>query len=80
MTPSDDQKLKDTAEAASLAGVSCAAPAGSVMVARLEYAWQIHRKNSLDIVRHTLRSASEPPLHYHEQIIGEMCEALSQNA
>jgi hypothetical protein len=30
MTPSDDQKPKDTAEADSSAGVSCAAPAGSV--------------------------------------------------
>lgn len=52
----------------------------SVTVVRLEYAWQIQSKNSIDIVRHSLRTASEPSLNYHERIIGELCEALSQNA
>lgn len=52
----------------------------SVTVVRLEYAWQIQSKNSIDIVRHSLRTASEPSLNYHERIIGELCEALSQNS
>lgn len=56
-----------------------AAMPGSVKVRRLEYAWLIERQNSIDIVRHTLRSASEPSLNYHEQIIGCLCAALSQN-